>query len=267
MRNYFNFPAEVAGNLSDGGVGKAKRGFFDLLILGALAGAYVGIGALVSMVVGHDAAAFLGYGVSRFLAGTVFALALALVLLAGAELFTGNNLMVMSVLDKRITLREMLRNWVVVYSANFLGALVVVLLVYLAQTGSMNNGLLAEYAYKVAQGKMSLSFSVAVTRGIMANWLVCLAVWVAAAAKDVTGKILGILLPIMGFVAAGFEHSIANMFFIPYGMIVKTGWDTGFFLRFLGNNLLPVTIGNIIGGALLVGGVHWYLYLRRRERN
>jgi formate/nitrite transporter len=263
MKNNFYSPAEVARILNDGGVGKAKRGAGDLLVLGTLAGAYVAMAGLVALVVGHDAPQFFGVGAARFLIGTVFTLGLALVLLAGAELFTGNCLMSMTLLDRKITWGQMLRNWALVYFANFLGSLLVAGIVYAAQVGGMNHGLVGEYAAKVADGKMSLTFSVAFFRGIMANWLVCLAVWIAAGAKDFGSKLLGMYLPIMGFVAANFEHSVANMFFVPYGLLQQGNFDLAHLLQFLSNNLLPVTIGNIIGGAVMVGALYWYLYLRR----
>lgn len=265
MNNNYYGPAEVARILTDGGVAKAKRGTMDLLVLGTIAGAYVAIAGIVALVVGHDAPQFMGVGASRFLIGSVFTLGLALVLLAGAELFTGNCLLSMPLLGKQITWRQMLRNWVLVYFSNFLGSLLVAGIVYAAQVGTMNHGLLGEYAVKVADGKLGLSFSVALFRGIMANWLVCLGVWIAAGAKDFAGKILGMYLPIMGFVAANFEHSVANMFFVPYGLLQQGTFDLAHFGTFAWKNLLPVTIGNIIGGSLLVGALYWYLYLRRRE--
>lgn len=265
MKNNYYSPAEVASILNEGGVGKAKRGTLDLIVLGILAGAYVSIAGLVSLIVGHDAPEFLGVGVSRFLIGTVFTLGLALVLLAGAELFTGNCMMSMTLLDRKITWSEMFRNWFLVYFSNFLGSLLVAGIVYAAQVGSMNHGLLGEYAAKVADGKMSLTFSVALFRGIMANWMVCLGVWIAAGAKDVAGKVLGMYLPIMGFVAANFEHSVANMFFVPFGLLQEKSLDFAHLANFTWKNLVPVTIGNIIGGSVFVGVFYWYLYLRRRE--
>lgn len=265
MNNNYYGPAEVASILNEGGVGKAKRGTLDLILLGLLAGGYVAIAGLVSLVIGHDAPQYLGVGVARFLIGTVFTLGLALVLLAGAELFTGNCLLSMPLLDRKITWGQMLRNWMLVYGSNFLGSVLLAAIATAAAVGTMNGGALGSYAAKVAEGKLSLSFSVVFFRGILANWLVCLAVWIAAGAKDFASKILGMYLPIMGFVAANLEHSIANMFFVPYGLMQQGDFDLAHLAEFAWKNLLPSTLGNIIGGSILVGAFYWWLYLRKRK--
>jgi formate/nitrite transporter len=181
-------------------------------------------------------------------------------------LFTGNCLLSVPLLDGRITWRGLLYNWAIVYFANFGGGLLIAALADAATVGSMNGGLLGSYAADVAVGKVSMSFSVAFFRGILANWLVCLAVWIAAGAKDFAGKILGFFLPIMGFVAINLEHSVANMFFVPYGLMQSGNFDLPHLMEFLWKNLLPVTLGNIIGGAVFVGAAYWWLYLRRREQ-
>jgi len=259
-------PAEVTSNLSDTGDTKATRPALDLWLLGALAGAYISIAGLVSHVIGHDIANYLGVGVARFISGSVFTLGLALVVLAGAELFTGNCLIIISVLDKRVSWRAMFRNWIIIWLANGVGSLLVVGLALATNIGSLNGGAVGEYAAGVAAGKLALPFGVVFARAIFANWLVCLAVWLASSAKDVAGKIAGMYLPIMGFVATNMEHVIANMFSIPYGLAVAGNLNAQTFAQFALNNLLPATLGNIVGGALLVGAMHWYLFSPNRAK-
>jgi formate/nitrite transporter len=259
-----HLPSEIVRNLSDSGVEKANRQGNDLLILGFLAGAYISLAGLVSQIISHDIAAYLGVGMTRFVMGTIFTLGLAMVVIAGAELFTGNCLMIISVLDRRISWSAMLRNWAIVFLANGLGSALVVALAVAGQAGSLNDGAAAQYAVDIAASKMALPGTVVFLRGILANWLVCLAVWMAGAAKDVAGKILAIYLPIMGFVAANFEHSIANMFAVPYGLAQAHALDFYNLGQFLLHNLLPATIGNIVGGAVLVGGLYWYVFARER---
>ncbi len=207
---------------------------------------------------------------SSFVTGAVFSVGLMLVVIAGAELFTGNNLMLMSVLDKRANLSKMLYKWLVVFIANFIGSILLAYLYYETNLWKMGDMAVGLSALKIAVMKVNLTFGEALTRGVLCNWLVCLAVWMALASRDVAGKIVAIFFPIMAFVALGFEHSIANMYFVPLGIFLKNyifvdpalnvaGLTWGnFFIK----NLLPVTIGNIICGAFFVGLVYWTVYVR-----
>jgi formate/nitrite transporter len=254
------------------GVAKATSPWLTVFVLGILAGAYIGFGGLLSTTVTFDAASKWGIGFSKILAGSTFSVGLMLVVIAGAELFTGNNLMVSSVMIREITLGTMSKRWAVVYLANFIGSIFLALLFYYSGLWKTGDGALGVAAVKIAYNKVALSFSEALWRGIGCNWLVCLAVWMALAARQIIGKIFAIFFPIMAFVAIGFEHSVANMYFIPTGILLMNG--AGFtnipgvdpnllgWVNFLWRNLLPVTIGNIIGGVVFVGMSYWGAYLR-----
>lgn len=202
----------------------------------------------------------LGFGVTRLLGGLSFCLGLVLVVIGGAELFTGNNLMAMAWASRLISTREVLRNWVLVYLGNLVGGLGMVLLVCWADIASLGGGTLGETALQIARGKAELGLGEAFARGILCNALVCLGVWLAMGGHSVTDKILGIAFPISAFVALGFEHSIANWFFLPYGLVL----DGQGLVPVEGalRNLLAVTAGNIVGGTLLVAGVYWLAYRR-----
>lgn len=259
-------PAQVAENFTETVcVKKAKAPFSYLLVLGILAGAFIGFGGMISTLAGVGTADTLGYGLSKILSGSVFSVGLMLVVIGGAELFTGNNLIMLSALNKTVPWSGLLRNWVIVYIANFIGALIAAALYYgtglwKATPAGIDIG---AAAMKIAEAKSGLAFMPAFYRGILCNWLVCMAVWLAAASKEVIGKVLGIFFPIMTFVALGFEHSIANMYFIPLGIFIgaKVTWG-----QFLLNNLLPVTIGNIVGGAFFVGFMYWFAYVRKAKK-
>lgn len=265
-------PATIADNLSKTiCVKKVNESIGRLLILGIFAGAYIAFGAALATLIGHDLAKYVGLGLTRFVTGAVFSVGLMLVVIAGAELFTGNNLMLMSVLDKQASLEKMLAKWVLVYIANFIGAIFVSYLYYNTNLWKIGDGAVGLAALKLANSKITLTFTEALTRGILCNWLVCLAVWMAIASREVIGKIFAIFFPIMTFVALGFEHSIANMYFIPMGIFLKsaniasaTGLDfsTLTWNNFLVKNLIPVTIGNIAGGAIFVGYLYWLVYIK-----
>jgi formate/nitrite transporter len=254
------------------GVAKATSPWFTVFVLGILAGAYIGFGGLLSTSVTFDMAAKWGLGFSKILGGAAFSVGLMLVVIAGAELFTGNNLMVSSVMSREITLSTMGKRWAVVFAANFIGSILVALLFYYSGLWKTGDGALGAAAVKIAYNKVSLSFSEALWRGIGCNWLVCLAVWMALASRQIIGKIFAIFFPIMAFVAIGFEHSVANMYFIPTGIFLINGAgitnvpgvDPNLlgWVNFLWRNLLPVTIGNIIGGAVFVGMSYWGAYIR-----
>jgi formate/nitrite transporter len=254
------------------GVSKTTSPWFSVFVLGILAGAYIGFGGLLSTSVTFDLAVRAGIGVQKIVAGSAFSLGLILVVIAGAELFTGNNLMVSSVMTKEISLKAMFQRWSLVYAANFIGSIVLALIFFFSGLWKTGNGALGQTAVAIAYGKVSMSFNEALFRGIGCNWLVCLAVWMALAARQTISKIFAIFFPIMGFVAIGFEHCVANMYFIPTGIILES-WaniappaavatNTLGWVAFLWKNLLPVTIGNIIGGAVFVGMSYWGAFLR-----
>jgi formate/nitrite transporter len=254
------------------GVAKATSPWFTVFVLGILAGAYIGFGGLLSTTVTFDTAAKWGLGFSKILGGAAFSFGLMLVVIAGAELFTGNNLMVSSVMSREITLSTMGKRWAVVFVANFIGSILVTLLFYYSGLWKTADGALGAAAVKIAYNKVSLSFSEALWRGVGCNWLVCLAVWMALAARQTIGKIFAIFFPIMAFVAIGFEHSVANMYFIPTGILLMNGAGINNlpgvdlsvlgWINFLWRNLVPVTIGNILGGGVFVGMSYWGAYLR-----
>jgi formate transporter FocA len=271
-------PAEMAAKAEQVGVKKAHLNPVSMFVLSVLAGAFIALGAIFSTTVAAGVGEALPYGVARLLAGLAFTLGLILVVVGGAELFTGNNLIVMAWANHKVSTGLLLKNWVIVYLGNFVGALGTAGLVYLSRQFTFGQGVIGAAALATANAKTSLDFVPAVALGILCNALVCLAVWLTFSARTTTDRILAIIPPISAFVAAGFEHSIANMYFIPIGLFIKAGAPASFWAsigraatdfpnltweRFLMGNLLPVTLGNIIGGAVLVGAVYWFVYLRR----
>ncbi len=256
-----NTPKEIANNYMAIGQSKAAASFSTTFLLAVMAGAFIAFGGVASTFAGVAVPS-----AAKLVGAAVFPGGLAMVLLAGSELFTGNCLLVLPALSKKITVFAMLRNWLIVYAGNFVGALAVAALVVFGHSLGVMDGL-AMAAMNTAAAKCSLSFGDAVMRGILCNFLVCVAVWISFAAKSVSGKIAGIFFPIMMFVLCGFEHSVANMYFIGTGLFASAlpeyaalsssaiTWSN-FFLA----NLLPVTIGNIIGGAVVVGGIYWKVY-------
>lgn len=264
-------PQEIAAGAAKTAGVKAGLASGKTVILGFLAGAFIAFGAEASTTVAHDLP---GVGLARLVSGMVFSTGLMMVMIAGAELFTGNVLVWMGVLERKVSLFAMLRNWVLVYFSNFAGALAVVFFMNLSGLWAMNNNLVGAYAIKIATGKCALSFTSALVLGLFCNWLVCMAVWMSWASKDIVGKVFAIFFPITLFVASNFEHSIANMYYIPAGILAKENpaalaashmadkvgvlnWS-----NFFTHNLIPVTIGNIIGGALFVATLYWFAYLR-----
>lgn len=247
-------PAEIALRIEEAGVAKTRLGLVQISALSLLAGAFIAFGAALytAVMTGAD----LGYGPARLLGGAAFSLGLILVVVGGAELFTGNALMVMAWVDRRIGTAAMLRAWLIVYLGNFVGALGMAVLMSFSGTLS---GATGELAVRIAETKMALPPLEAFVRGILCNALVCLAVWLTFAAQSVAGKILAILWPITAFVALGYEHSIANMYLIPVGML--QGAEGG--LGGLAANLVPVTLGNIVGGAGGVALAYWAAYRRK----
>jgi formate/nitrite transporter len=270
-------PKEIAHLIDSRGIAKAESPFSATFVLAILAGAFIAIGGMLATIVGTDTAGTLGYGLSRWLSGAAFGLGLVLVVVAGAELFTGNNLIVMSVVSRKVRLKRLLYNWGVVYVGNFIGALSVVFMVYLAEWWKLDDGAVGANALTIASVKTSEVFGVAFMRGILANVLVCLAIWLATGGRSVIDKVVAIVFPISAFVAAAFEHSIANMYFIPLGMLLHgqpsvvtaSGLTAAQMSHLtaagLTMNLVAVTLGNIVGGAALVGLVYWFVYVRPAE--
>ena len=250
MENLFLSPAEIARAISDLGEKKATETIFELFIFGILAGIYIAFGAVAATVVLSGGT--LDAGFAKFLAGSVFSVGLMLVLIPGSELFTGNILMAIGFIYRKYSFIRVLRNWLIVYFGNLVGAIIIAWLVLqsglFGHAGSLN--LIGAAAVKIADTKLALTFTEAFSRGILCNMLVCLAVIMCIASRTVEGKILGIYFPIMTFVVCGYEHSVANMYFLPAGLLVKGEFLSGFPGIF--SNLIPVTLGNILGGLLIV---------------
>lgn len=267
MSEIFGFdafsPKEIALRVETIGVTKARLPLLSMIMLGILAGAFIGLGALYFVLISSDAE--LGFAARRVLGGVAFSLGLILVVVAGAELFTGNNLLVMAWADRQISTLELLRNWAIICAANFIGAVGLAAMVLISGHPDFNNGLIAEQYLKIAAAKCAMPFWTAFFKGVLCNILVCIAVWMALAGRSVIDKAVAIIFPISAFVAAGFEHSVANMYFIPLGLMLKaTGHQaanvdviTG--LGFI-HNLVPVILGNIVGGSVLVGLVYHIIY-------
>jgi formate/nitrite transporter len=258
-------PAEISERIETMGVAKARLSLLAMAVLGVLAGAFIGLGALSSVLVLSDAS--LGFAVSRVLAGLVFSLGLLLVVVAGAELFTGNNLLAMAWADGRIGTGELLRNWTVVCAANAVGAVGLAGMVYLSGHASANGGAIAQTYLSIGEAKCAMPLWEAFWRAILCNVLVCLAVWMAAAGRSVTDKAVAIVPPVTAFVAAGFEHSIANLYLVPMALLLEAGGAGAApalggdaFLR----QLVVVIAGNLVGGSVLVALVYHLVYRRGR---
>ena len=275
----FYSPLQVAEAVANAGKTKANLPFLQMLILGLFAGAYIAFGAELCTMIVTGTGAKLGLGIAKFMGGAVFSVGLMLVVIGGAELFTGNNLMTIGLSQGKLGATGLIYNWVVVWIANLLGSLLLVYIMYKTNLWHTGGNAVGTTALNIAAGKVNLSFAEAFYRGIGCNWLVCLAVWLAFAAKDVVGKIFGIFFPIMAFVASGFEHCVANMYFIPMGIVLKGDaamagavsalgakadaltWS-GFFI----NNMIPVTLGNIVGGAVFVGLAYFMVYVNQMSK-
>lgn len=268
-------PAEMAVRAEYLGVRKAENSVTKTFSLAVLAGAFISFGGIFATTTAAGASS-LPFGIAKLLTGLVFCLGLILVVIAGAELFTGNNLIVMAWASRKVSTIALLRNWLIVYLGNFVGSLGTALIVFFSEQYTFGGGSVGVTALNIAMGKVSLGFVQAIALGVLCNVLVCLAVWLTFSARSVMDKIMAVIFPVTAFVAAGFEHSIANMYFIPYGLIIKlldpafaagTGLDLAGLTwgTFLINNLLPVTIGNIIGGGVLVSATYWSIFLKNRE--
>ena len=284
-------PQEMATRAEYLGVRKAEMPFLKMFMLSVLAGAFISLGSIFATTVAAGGMAVTGtdgsvmfntgmpYGITRLLMGLVFCLGLVLVIVGGAELFTGNNLIVMAWANGKVTGRALIRNWVIVYLGNFAGSIGTVALMFFTRQYTFGANAVGIAALKIGVAKVDFTFIQAIALGILCNALVCLAVWLTYSARSTMDKILAIIFPITAFVAAGFEHSVANMYFIPYALSIKyfdpdyvaavgdkvTHLDLLTWQAFFVKNLIPVTIGNIIGGAVLVAAVYWAIFLRSGE--
>ena len=269
-------PQEMATRSEYLGERKAEMSFQTMFSLAILAGIFIGLGAMFATTAAAGTAGVLPYGVVRVFTGIVFCLGLVLVIIGGAELFTGNNLIVMAWASGKVSTASLLRNWMIVFFGNFVGSILTVILVFASQQYLFANGAIGQTALGIANSKVQLGFIQAIALGVLCNMLVCLAIWLTLSARSTIDKIAAIIFPISAFVAAGFEHSIANMYFIPMGLLIKN-FDPAFaaaaqidlnsltWVTFLVDNLLPVTIGNIIGGSVGVAAVYWSIFLRRKS--
>jgi len=272
-------PSEMAWKAQDIGIKKANLDFISTFALAVLAGAFIALGCIFFTISQTSAGVTVHWGWGRIVGGLVFSLGLILTIVGGAELFTGNNLIIMAWASRRLSTWRVLRNWIIVFFGNFIGAIATVLVVFLAKHYQMSNGAVGITALNIGMTKVGYDFSQALILGILGNAMVCLAVWLTYSARTVIGRIAAIVFPISGFIAAGFEHCVANMYFLPYALLIKanapdTFWQTlgtqpanyqgltwgSFFLQ----NLLPVTLGNMIGGVFFVALVYWAVYLHRR---
>ena len=264
MEKRFLSPTETTQLITNNGRRILTQPMSRTWVLSLLAGFYIAFGAELATLVTADTAEYFGLGITRLLGGSVFSLGLMLVVICGAELFTGNSLLTKAAFHGQIPWSKLLENWFIVIIGNLVGSLFLAWLI--VESDLWQTGQVAEHAITIAAKKCELSFNVALVRGILCNWLVCLAVFMATAARDIPGKMLACYVPIMAFVASGFEHSVANMYFIPSGLLLKSElgvtipaltWSN-FFLK----NLVPVTLGNILGGVVFVGFAYWFAYLR-----
>lgn len=268
MEKRFLTPAETAQKIAENGTRVMTQSFSRTLLLSLLAGFYIAFGAQLATVVTQDSAATLGIGISHFVNGSVFSLGLILVAICGAELFTGNTLLTKSALHGQIPWSKIGKNWTLVLLGNLAGSLFFAWLMFHSQL--WQSGSVAAKAIAIASNKTELPFTVALIRGLLCNWLVCLAVFMYTSAQDIAGKILATYVPVMAFVASGFEHSVANMYYIPMGIFLADGlgqapaglnW-TGFW-----DNIIPVILGNILGGVLFVSFAYWFVHLKNTAVN
>ena len=249
-------PAQIAAKAVAVGEGKAALAYPKAFALAMLAGVFIGFGAMFMLIVKADST--LSFAASQLLSGLVFSVGLFLVVTAGAELFTGNSLMAAGLLKKRYGLPKLLLAWLVVYAGNLAGSLLLAWMLHMAGVSGMDAGAVGEAAAKIASSKASLAPATAFFRGVLCNMLVCLAVWMSFAARTVIDKLATCIMPVMAFVACGYEHSIANMFFLPFGILC--GSDAA--LTGVLSNIFFVTLGNIVGGAVLIACSYWFAYLR-----
>jgi formate/nitrite transporter len=256
-------PQEVAALVKKSGIKKAGLPLLPQMMLSMLGGAFIGLGALYYVIVRSDPT--LGYAAKQVLGGGVFCLGLIMVVVAGAELFTGNNLLVMARAHGLITSKQVLRNWSIVLLGNLIGAAGLAVLVYLADHAAMNDGEVGHAYMKVAASKASLPFWTAFFRGVLCNSLVCLGVWMSMAGRSVFDKVIALVFPISAFIAAGFEHSVANFYFFSMALLLEHG-ASATMLGGMARNLVAVVLGNVVGGGVMVGLVYYLIYVRGLKR-
>lgn len=265
-------PKEIAARVESVAISKSTGDPVRVFALAILAGAFIALGAVFFTIVTYDISS-VAAGLMRLIGGLAFCLGLILVVVAGAELFTGNNLIVMAYVDGKVTMKQLMKNWTIVFVGNFIGAIGIMVLIYFSGHWNIGDGAVGAKAIAIANAKVNLTWMEAFTRGILCNILVCLAVWLCFAGRTVVDKVLAILFPVTAFVAMGFEHSVANMYFISAGLVAKQqpeflslvstlNVDNLTVMNFLFDNLLPVTLGNIVGGSVFVGLFYWFIYLR-----
>jgi len=274
-------PAEMASKARTLGIKKANMDFLSTFALAVLAGAFIALGCIFFTVSQTTGGVAIPWGVSRVIGGITFSLGLVLVIVGGAELFTGNNLIIMAWASRQLSTWRVVRNWGIVYVGNLCGAVATALFVFLGQHYTMDKGAVGLTALNIGLGKVNLGFVQAIILGILCNAMVCMAVWLTYSARTVLGRVAAIIFPISGFVAAGFEHCVANMYFIPYAIMVKADASDSFWQNigttaasyshltwgsFFARNLIPVTIGNMIGGVFFVALVYWVIYLRKGSK-
>ncbi|HOI25156.1 MAG TPA: formate/nitrite transporter family protein [Caldisericia bacterium] len=275
--NFLNAQGITKFLSEESGVQKARLDLKSLLILGFMAGAFISFGGMISVVVLTDSSFFIGKALSKILAGMFFSMGLLLVLLSNAELFTGNSLMLISLFNKKITFIRLLRNWFFVYLANFLGSMCLAILLFYSGIWKNDQYLYAQTIHSIALKKVSLPIIEAFFRGVLCNWLVCLAIWMSFSSKAIVNKFFAILLPITSFIALSFEHSVANMFILPFAYLTQTSLSTISiptttipsmielnWTTILSNNLLPVSLGNIVGGVFFVSFIFWLAYCHQK---
>jgi formate/nitrite transporter len=253
-------PKEIAERVKTVCIAKTRTPLLSLVLLGILAGSFIGLGSLFAVIVVSDSS--LGYAASRVLGGVVFSLGLLLVVVAGAELFTGNNLLAMGWANNSVTTRQLVYNWIVVFATNFVGAFALAAIVVLSGHPDLNSGAIGKTYLQIAATKSALPFWTAFFRGVLCNALVCMAIWMALAGRSLIDKFVAIVLPVAAFVAAGFEHSIANMYLLSVGILLQAAAGDALNLAGLWRNLIPVALGNIVGGSVLVALVYYAIYLR-----
>jgi formate/nitrite transporter len=261
------------------GIKKANLDFLSTFALAVLAGAFIALGCIFFTISQTTGGVAIPWGISRVIGGITFSLGLILVVVGGAELFTGNNLIIMAWASRKLSTWRVVRNWGIVYLGNLCGAVATALFVFWGLHYNMDKGAVGVTALNIGLGKVNLGFAQAVILGILCNAMVCMAVWLSYSARTVFGRVVAIIFPIAGFVAAGFEHCVANMYFIPYAILVKAGAPDSFWQAagttavsysrltwgsFFVHNLIPVTIGNMIGGVFFVALVYWVIYLRNK---
>ena len=278
MNNNFLSASDIADFTVNAGIKKANLTVINQFVLGIMAGAFIAFGAQAANMASHT---IVNVSIGKFIGGLIFPVGLMLVLMAGAELFTGNCLMIMALAERKITLLQLLRSWIIVYLGNLAGGILIAFLISWSGQLNYTGGLLGGFTIKAAAGKVTLSFMNAFVLGILCNWIVCLAVWISFGAKDGITKMFCAFFPIWLFVASGFEHSVANMYYIPAGIIAKynplyvskaleagasqSAIDSLNWCSMFTNNLLPVTLGNIIGGSCFVGLSYWFAYLKGKK--